>query len=146
MLSKRYLLDVNVLVALTSDEHQHHQRALRWFDSINGDEWALCPLTEAGYLRLVINPAVRLGPDNLSGATEVLIDLANRPGYRYWPINESWTRLAALFAERVFSHQQITDAYLLGLAIRNDGVLVSFDRGLRFLAGEEFKENLLILE
>lgn len=149
ILSSRYLLDANVLVALTSLEHEHHQKATQWFDSIdveNGDEWAVCPLTEAGYMRLATNQAVRLGSGDLSKAAEVLVELADGPGYGYWPISESWTSLTAPFVDRVFGHQQITDAYLLGLAIKENGVFVTFDRGLRYMAGPEFSRNLLILE
>jgi predicted nucleic acid-binding protein len=40
----------------------------------------------------------------------------------------------------------VTDAYLLGLAIKESGILVTFDRGLRYLAGSEFSRNLLVLE
>ena len=79
-------------------------------------------------------------------ATAIVAGLADRPGYRYWPMTESWTTLTAPFASRITGHQQVTDAYLLGLAIKEDGVLVTFDRGLRYLAGPEFSKNLLVLE
>ncbi len=79
-------------------------------------------------------------------AAAILKDLAQRPGYRYWPIDESWVALTSPFRERIFGHQQITDAYLLGLAIKEDGMLVTFDRGLRYMAGPEFARNVLVLE
>lgn len=59
---------------------------------------------------------------------------------------ESWTPLTAPFAERIFGRQQVTDAYLLGLAIKEDGVLVTFDKDIRYMAGTEFSRNVLILE
>jgi hypothetical protein len=68
------------------------------------------------------------------------------PGYCYWPIAESWATLTAPFADRIFGHQQVTDAYLLGLAIKEDGLLVTFDRGLKYMAGSDFSRNLLVLE
>jgi hypothetical protein len=40
----------------------------------------------------------------------------------------------------------VTDAFLLGLAIREDGELVRFDRGLKYMAGSEFRRNLSVLE
>ncbi len=54
--------------------------------------------------------------------------------------------LTARFAARITGHQQVTDAYFLGLAIKEDGVLVTFDRGLTYMAGPEFSRNLLVLE
>jgi len=63
-----------------------------------------------------------------------------------WLNRDGWAALTAPFADRIFGHQQVTDAYLLGLAIKEDGVLVTFDRGLKYMAGAEFSRNLLVLE
>lgn len=77
----------------------------------------------------------------------ILQALKGLPGHLYWEIKASWVDLTARFAPRISGHQQVTDSYLLGLAIENDGVLVTFDRGLRYLAGPEFSSrNLLVLE
>jgi toxin-antitoxin system PIN domain toxin len=140
------LLDVNALVALTSIEHPQYPKAQRWFDSLVDHEWGICPLTEAGYVRIVTNPAS--GPifNTFLHAAAILEDLARRPGYRYWPISGSWAALTASFAARITGHQQVTDAYLLGLAIKEDGVLVTFDRGIRYMAGAEFSRNVLVLK
>jgi predicted nucleic acid-binding protein len=43
-------------------------------------------------------------------------------------------------------HRQITDAYLLGLAIHNKGKLATLDRGIRHLAGREFAANVELIE
>jgi hypothetical protein len=140
------LLDLNVLIALTDDEHRHYQRANQWFDSLGREEWGICPLTEAGFIRLTTNPATGPMFSTFAKAIAVLKDLATQPGYRYWPIFDPWVAVTACFASRITGHQQITDAYLLGLAVKENGVLVTFDRGLKYLAGPEFRNNLLILE
>ena len=144
-MSKRYLLDMNVLAALCSDEHEFHEKAHRWFDTISA-AWALCPLTEAGFIRLAANPATHVGPGSIARATEVLGGLVRLPGYSYWPVTDTWAELTAPFGDRIFGHQQVTDAYLLGMAIKEGGVLVTFDRGLKYLAGPQFSGNLLVLE
>lgn len=145
-LSKKYLLDVNMLAALSSDEHEFHRKAVGWFNSLADSEWALCPITELGFIRLAANPATRVGPGSIERASEVLAELVAIAGYRYWPITSTWAELTAPFADRIFGHQQVTDAYLLGLAIKNNGVLVTFDRGFRYMAGPEFQRHLLVLE
>jgi hypothetical protein len=61
-------------------------------------------------------------------------------------MTNGWAVLTAPFASRIFGHQQVTDAYLLGLAVKENGVLVTFDRGIKFMAGAEFRENVLILK
>ncbi|MGA2572166.1 MAG: TA system VapC family ribonuclease toxin [Terracidiphilus sp.] len=137
---------MNVLIALSEPAHRHFRRAQEWLNSSGKDNWGVCPITEAGFVRVTTNPAFRPIPRTREQATAILTDLAMRPGYRYWPMTESWVTLTAPFADRIFGHQQVTDAYLLGLAIKEDGVLVTFDRGLRYMAGPEFSKNLLILE
>jgi len=145
-MTRRNLLDVNVLVALTSIEHPQYPNAQRWFDSLAGQEWGICPLTEAGYVRVVTNPASGPIIRTFLKAAAILHDLADRPGYRYWPITESWATLTSAFSDRITGHLQVTDAYLLGLAIKEDGVLVTFDRGIKYIAGAEFSRNVLILD
>ena len=86
------------------------------------------------------------GDRTLKDSMDVLQDLIDQPGYRYWPLTESWAVVTAPFAERILGHQQVTDAYLLGMAIKENGVLVTFDRGLKYLAGAEFASNLLVLQ
>ena len=145
-LIQKNLLDVNVLIALVEHEHLHHQKAQAWLLSSGKGDWGICPLTEAGFVRITTNPAYRPVPRALEQATAILQSLQGRPGYRHWEIDESWVTLTAPFAARIFGHQQVTDAYLLGLAIKHDGVLVAFDRGLKYMAGAQFTRNLLILD
>ena len=77
---------------------------------------------------------------------DVLEGLSRHAGSRFWPISEGWSSLAAPFIERVFGHQQITDAYLLGLAVKEDGVLVTMDKGVQYMAGPKYSRHVLILE
>lgn len=145
---RQNLLDLNVLIALTDDEHVHRDRAKRWFLSSGKDNWGICPLTEAGFIRVTTNPAMQAAAITMEKAIAILQSLRSNPGYRYWPISgtESWIDVTAPFATRITGHQQVADAYLLGLAIKNDGVLVTFDRGLRYMAGAQYSRNLLVLE
>jgi len=145
-LAKRYLLDLNVVVALTDDEHEHWESAQRWFSTLRGESWGTCPLTDAGYIRLATSPAARIGSGSFTTAAAVLSDLARRPGYGFWPITDGWVKLTAPFASRIFGHQQVTDAYLLGMAIKEGGVLVTFDRGIKYLAGAQFANHVLVLQ
>jgi uncharacterized protein len=142
---RRTLLDVNLLIALLEPGHIFFQKAQEWFRLSGKDNWGVCPLTEVGFVRITTNPNFYPGPRTLEDAKTILAELADRPGYRYWPMTEGWATLTAPFAARISGHQQVTDAYLLGLAIKEDGVLVTFDRGVSYLAGAEFSKNLLVL-
>jgi toxin-antitoxin system PIN domain toxin len=145
-LIRKNLLDLNVLIALTEPGHDHYRMTQEWFNSSRKGSWGVCPLTEAGFIRITTNPAFRPGPRTLEQAIAILQVQKGHPDYWYWVIEESWVTLTAAFADRIFGHQQVTDAYLLGLAIKENGVLVTFDRGIRYMAGAEFSRNVLIVE
>ena len=145
-LSRKNLLDVNVLIALTEPGHKHHRMAQDWLNSSGKANWGICPLTEAGFVRVTTNPAFRPGPRTLGQAIAILQVIKGYPGYWYWEIKESWVTLTAPFATRIFGHQQVTAAYLLGMAIKEQGKLVTFDKGVVYLAGDEYRKHVLLLE
>lgn len=144
MSSAKYLLDVNTLIALTDEDHAHHASVLNWFDASGHRDWGVCALTEAGFLRVSSNP--RAGKNTVDEAIEMLKRLALHPGYRYWPIDSNWGTLTAPFAARIFGHQQINDALLLGLAVQANGILVTLDKGIRYLAAPRLLGHLLVLQ
>ncbi len=142
----RYLLDLNALISLADPDHLHYQAMQKWFDTFGKEDWGVCPLTEAGFVRVMTNPAYRGATRTVAQTNAILAGFTRHPGYRYWPISDQWAVLTAPFSARLFGHQQVTDAYLLGLAVKEKGVLVTFDRGIRYLAGAEHSRNLLILD
>ena len=139
----RYLLDVNVLLALLSENHIHHQIVTAWFNT-PGLQWAICPFTEAGFLRNATAP--RPGQITMSEATAVLMRMALAPGYHYLPINADWQTLCSPFFKRLYGTRQVTDAYLLGLAVRDGLILVTMDKAILHLAGTEHSKHVLLLE
>ena len=130
MTKVKYLADVNILIALTDESHIHHKIVRKWFDASGHRDWGLCAFAEAGFLRVATNP--KAGLHTLPQAIEVLATATQLPGYRFWPSVEGWAVIAAPFIKRIFGHQQITDAYLLGLAVKENGVLVTLDKAIRF--------------
>jgi hypothetical protein len=141
-----YLLDLNALIAFGDPDHERHDAIQEWFISEGKAAWGVCPLTEAGFVRVTTNPSYRPTSHTIEQATAILADFASHPGYRYWAITDKWAELTAPFSERLFGHQQVTDAYLLGLAIKEKGVLVTFDKSIKYLAGTDYRRNLLVLD
>jgi toxin-antitoxin system PIN domain toxin len=139
----RYLLDVNVFLALVSENHIHHQLVTMWFNT-PGLRWAICPFTEAGFLRNATAP--RSGQITMSEATAVLARMAHEPGYHYLPIAADWQTLCSPFFTRLYGTKQVTDAYMLGLALREGLVLVTMDKAIMHLAGNEHSKHVLLLE
>lgn len=122
----RALLDVNVLIALLDSGHVHHEAAMRWLGDNIGNGWASCPITENGCLRIMSQPAY---PNTLPVAevTERLREATATDHHRFWPDDLSLLESDALARYRVVGPKQITDVYLLALAVARRGVFVTFD-------------------
>jgi uncharacterized protein len=140
----QYLLDVNVFVALLTENHFHHGLVTEWFNASPRLRWAICPFTEAGFLRNAT--AARPGQISMSEATAVLARIAQHTGYHYLPIPADWHTLCTPFFQRLYGTKQVTDAYLLGLAVRERLALVTLDKAVVHLAGNEHRKHVLLLE
>ena len=140
--SPRYLFDVNVMVALVTVDHVHHPVVKNWFYAAPDRAWSLCAFTEAGFLRNATAP--RSGQISMSEATAILTQLATHPGYRYQPIEHDWQTLCAPFMARLHGTKQVTDAYLLGLAVQAGLILVTMDRALLHLAGVTHRRHVFV--
>jgi toxin-antitoxin system PIN domain toxin len=128
-----YLLDINVLVALLWTNHEHHRAASDWHRSHQRAGWATCPLTQAGFVRVSSNPQVFRDAPSPARAVEVLQANLRHPTHRFWKEDIPFAQAVAPFGGRLTGHQQTTDAYLLGLAIRKQGVLATFDTSVTAL-------------
>lgn len=122
------LLDVNVLIALVDSAHVHHDAAVRFLKTTQADGWATCPLTENGFLRILGRPGTDHGVDSPSEARLLLQSLQATPGHLFWPDDLSLTD-PNLFPTLPAS-RDLTDLYLLGLAVKHRGRLATFDRHL----------------
>jgi len=131
------LLDVNVLIALVDSAHVHHEAAHLWFAAhIRNEGWATCPLTENGMVRVLSQPTYPSGQCTPAEVVEILRALKNS----HRQVHEFWTDDVSLSDDSLFQpayiagSRQVTDVYLLGLAARRGGNVVSFDRSLPWQA------------
>ena len=120
-----YLLDVNLLVALADPMHLHHNTAHQWFGRTGQAAWATCPLTENGFVRVASNPKYTNRPGNVPVLLAMLRDLCKAAGHIFW--NDDISLREILDPTVVLTHNQITDVYLLGLAVHHDGKLATLD-------------------
>jgi toxin-antitoxin system PIN domain toxin len=123
-----FLLDANVLIALAWPEHDFHEKAGRWFARHSQSGWATCPFTEAALVRVLSTPAFSANALTPAGALGVIECNLNLPGHRFWPDSISFPDALKSIGVRLTGHQQITDVYLLGLAIHHRGKLATFDK------------------
>src|SRR5437867_4019837 len=121
------LLDVNTLVALLWTNHEQHDAARAWFLAHKRAGWATCPLTQTGFIRVSSNPRVFPDAPSPGKAAEILAANLGHANHHFWKDEIPFARAVAPFGAGLLGHQQVTDAYLLGLAIRKRGVLATFD-------------------
>ncbi len=124
---KGYLLDTNVLVALLWPSHAHHALAVKWFARHRTAGWASCPLTQSGFVRIVSNPAFSRDAVTPTEAASLLAANTGAADHVFWPDALPFADSTAFAGPRLVGHQQVTDAYLLGLALRRGGVLATLD-------------------
>jgi uncharacterized protein len=125
----RALLDVNVLVALLDGGHLHHRAATAWLGSHQRTGWASCPLTQNGCIRILSLTSYPNRQPPGAVAARLALALAEAR-HEFWPDSLSVLEPRRLAWENVLGSRQVTDAYLLALAVQHDGRLVTFDRGV----------------
>ena len=124
------LLDVNVLIALLDSAHVHHAVATTWLNRQLHHGWASCPITQAGCIRIMSQPAYP-GALRAAAVAARLAEAAAGPAHAFWPAAVDLLQPGSLDWSRVLGHRQVTDAYLLAVAVQNQGRLVTLDRRIR---------------
>lgn len=124
----RFLLDVNVLIALIDPTHVQHDHAHDWFARTGRRAWATCPLTENGVLRIVGNSRYPSSPGNPAAVAELITVFLALGGHEFWPDDVSLFDAARVDTSRLLDSAQITDSYLLALAGAHGGKLATLDR------------------
>jgi len=125
----RALFDVNMLLALFDPQHVQHSKAMTWWSDNRGHGWASCPLTENGFLRIASQPSYPT-PLPLAQAIAILKAQIAKGGHTFWPGDVSIVDEARIDHGRLLGPRQLTDVYLLALAVKNEGRLVTLDHSI----------------
>ena len=138
------LMDVNTLVALFDPAHIHHERAHEWFEGSKVGGIATCPLTQNGLVRVLSNVKYPGRRTTVTDALDRLRIFTEGSVHTFW--SDSISLLDNCDARHIKGAKQLTDVYLLALAVKNDGCLVTLDRGISVHAVPNAKPtNLLLL-
>ena len=142
----RALLDINVWIALFDDAHQFSDRA-NLFIAKQGVKIATCPLVENGVIRVMSSPHYsRRGAPTIQQVRERLHQACSELDHVFWPDDVSLRDDELFNFARVQCHNQITDLYLLALAVHHAGCVVNFDQGIALSSVHgAAQENLLML-
>ena len=125
-----FLLDVNVLIALIDPSHVGHDAAHSWFEAEGRQDWATCPITQAGVIRIVGHPRYPNTPGSPAEAAEIMRRFCALEGHRFWPDQVNLFGDTVIDVAEIRTPAQVTDSYLLALAAARRGKLATFDRKL----------------
>jgi uncharacterized protein len=141
----RALLDVNVLIALLDSDHASHDSAIDWFAQHAREGWASCPITQNGCIRIMSNPAYP-NPLPVQAVIQHLAGACRQDIHEFWPDEVSLLDSEVVDTTRIHGPRQLTDMYLLALAVQHEGRLVTFGTGMPLAAVRKATtQNLLIL-
>jgi toxin-antitoxin system PIN domain toxin len=129
-MTRRALLDVNLLVALFEPDHPHHEVAHDWFSDHQERGWATCAMTQNGFVRILAHS--REGPAMHRAADLVrhLRQFCASKYHTFWQDSVSLTDETLFNLSLIRGHRQITDVYLLGLAKKMGGYLATLDSSI----------------
>mgnify|MGYP001337555038 CR=1 FL=1 len=137
MSSNADLPDLNVLLALATRDHFHHQQALNYWEHQAAEQVHFCTVTALGLVRLLsqpklMGPAVKTTPE----ASALLQALCQQTGVSLAiPASYGWDVFHQLMHKVDLPARLCTDTYLAALAISNGWRLVSFDRDFERFGG-----------
>lgn len=123
----RALLDINVIIALLDQGHVLHTTATRWLQQELHHGWATCPITENGVVRIMAQPTYP-NPQPAAAVAARLAEACRDTSHEFLPEPISLLQTGLIRWERLLGPRQITDAYLLALAVHHGGRFASFDQ------------------
>jgi uncharacterized protein len=139
-----FLLDVNVLIAMAWPAHDSHNKVQAWLSIHAPSGWATCPLTQIAFVRILSNPA--FSPNALSprDALALLQSNLSHSAHQFWADKIGLVQSLRSLASQLDGYQQVTDAYLLGLAMHRAGKLATMDKSIVSLLPEKTAPNRFI--
>lgn len=140
----RGLLDVNVLIALFLSDHINYERAHRWWSANRHDGWASCPLTQNGFVRIVSRPK-QTRAATAQDALRRLHAFTLQTDHVFWPDSVSLLDEELIDHNRILGPNQLTDVYLLALAVTNGGRLATFDTAIPLAAVHGSRPEQLVV-
>ena len=141
----RALLDVNVLIALLDSDHTSHGVAMNWFVQHAREGWASCPITQNGCIRIMSNQSYP-NAFPVQAVMQRLADACQEDVHEFWADGVSLLNPDVVDSTRIHGPRQLTDIYLLALAVENDGRFVTFDTGVPLAAVRKATaDNLTVL-
>lgn len=142
---KPYLLDVNALFALLWPNHIHCNTVHKWFHSVTDRQWASCPTTQSGFIRLCTNAKATGAEVRVLDAVDTLNKNLAMPNHIMLTESSPTPDVIRPLQDQLTGYKQITDAYLFGLAIEHDAVFATLDQKIKAIATKDVRKHLEVI-
>jgi toxin-antitoxin system PIN domain toxin len=121
-----FLLDVNVLMALLWENHEHHQAARAWLRQVSN--FSTCPVTQLGFARISSHAA--LGYSMLPDQAFSVLRTFLADGRHRFASDDLSCEDRVLRTDLMMGANQVTDHYVVALARKHGFTLATFDESL----------------
>lgn len=142
---KRFLLDVNALLALLDPMHVHHEAAHRWYASQSPLRMLLCSHVENGVIRVASQPKYPNCLGTSARVRQALGNLVRQVNAEGCAMEVSLLDDDVLLKPDLLTPSRVSDLYLLALAVANDACLATFDQRIPPEAVAAGVESLAII-
>ncbi len=121
-----FLLDVNVLMALLWENHEHHHVARGWLRGVT--DFATCPVSQLGFARVSSHPSLgySMSPDQAFSVLRAFL----ADGRHHFVSDDLSCTDRVVRTDVMLSANQITDHYLVALSRHHHFTLATFDETL----------------
>jgi predicted nucleic acid-binding protein len=119
-------------------------RAITWFAAHAHGGWASSPITQNGCVRIMSHPGY---PNALPvrAIMERLTHACSSALHEFWPDEVSLLDAALVDAARIHGPRQLSDVYLLALAVQRGGCFATLDTSVALTAVKGARKNHLLI-
>ena len=140
----RSLLDTSILIALLDASHVHHRLTAQWLQTHGGAGWASCPITLNGCIRILSQPNY---PNRVPMQQVVagLKQAMQNPLHEFWADDVNTVTTKAIDWSYTVRPAQLTDVYLLTLAVAREARFVTLDQGIALACVPQARADQLVV-
>ena len=124
----RFLLDVNAVVALVDPAHVFHADAHAWLAANKRARLLTSPIVQNGVVRVLSQPGYPNSTGTAAAARQLVAAFCDQARHEFVPDDLSITDTPLLVRPDLLTPSNLTDVYLLALAVEHEARLATFDR------------------
>lgn len=143
----RFLLDANILVTLFDNKNDNHAKVAQWFlqhIQSSNNVWLSGAITQMACLRILSLPSYP-ADYSFKEVQEIFVEAIKHTKHEFIATNLDVVQSNIIDWRHLQGHRQLTDAYLLALAVHANAKLVTLDSRINFRCVKNAQVSDLII-